>query len=74
MRFSQQQWERAAACKSADELIALAKEEGIALSPEAAEKYLAQLSNPELNLNELDAISGGCLLNACAGDVCSNLC
>lgn len=74
MQFTQEQWEKVTACKSAQELIELAKAEGITLSPEAAEKYLAQFSNPELNVNELDTVAGGCFYNACAGDICANLC
>ena len=46
-------------CKSADELIALAKTGGIALTKEEAEAYLAELADFELNENQLKQVAGG---------------
>ncbi len=47
------------ACKTAEELLALAKAEGIALTREEAEKYLAQVSKRELSVDELEGVAGG---------------
>ena len=47
--------------KNAEELLALAKENGVAMSEEEAQMYYAQL-NPtsgELSDNDLDAVAGG---------------
>ena len=54
--------EKAKLAKSAEELIALAKENGAELTAEEANTYFAQL-NPkmgELNDDELDQVAGGC--------------
>lgn len=69
MKLTKEQLEKASACKTADELIALAKAEGIELKKEDAEKYLAQLSGSKLNLDEIDKVAGGCLANVCGADV-----
>ena len=69
MKFTKEQIVKAAACKSVDELIALAKSEGIELSKEDAEKYFAQLSGNKLNLDEIDAVAGGCTGNVCGANV-----
>ncbi len=61
-------------CKSADELMALAKSEGVTLSREDAEKYFAQLNGAELQVDDMEAVAGGCFTNLCAGDICANLC
>jgi hypothetical protein len=50
---------RAMACKSAGELLALAKENGVEITPEEAEAYLEELSNRELDPAELGKASGG---------------
>lgn len=74
MKFTKEQIAKASKCKSVEELIALAKTEGIELAKEEAEKYFAQLQNRELNLNDVADVAGGCFTNVCAGDVCANLC
>ena len=54
--------EKAKLAKSAEELIALAKENGTQLTAEEANTYFAKL-NPkmgELNDDELDSVAGGC--------------
>ncbi|MBQ9479235.1 MAG: hypothetical protein IJU71_06750, partial [Selenomonadaceae bacterium] len=53
------QIERAAACKSAEELQALAATEGIELTDEEAEAYFAELNDVHVSDDELDAVSGG---------------
>ena len=50
---------KAANCNSADELIALAKANGITLTKEEAEAYLAELDNVELDSKVLDKVAGG---------------
>ena len=61
MNFTQEQLAKAKAAKSAEELIALAKENGMELSEEEAKKFFAEL-NKEGTLadDELDNVSGGC--------------
>ena len=46
-------------CKSADELIALAKTGGIELTKEEAEAYMADLADFELDENQLKQVAGG---------------
>ena len=47
------------ACKSADELIALAKEEGIELTRDEAEAYIDELADFELDAQTLQQAAGG---------------
>ncbi len=47
------------ACSSADELLALAKENGIAITPEEAAACLEEISNRELSPEMLEKVSGG---------------
>ena len=51
--------ERAKQCKTADDLIALAKSAGLEITKEEAESYLAELENIELDNIELDKVAGG---------------
>ncbi len=51
--------EKAAKCKTADELIALAKKSGIEITKAEAEAYLDELQNVELKDGELKHIAGG---------------
>ena len=50
---------KAAKCETADELVALAKKEGIAITKAEAEAYLDELQNIELDINALDKVAGG---------------
>ena len=60
MNFTPEQLTKAKAAKSAEELIALAKENGIEISEEAAAKYFAELNKEgELADEELDNVAGG---------------
>ena len=62
-------------CKTAEELIALAKAEGIEVTKAEAEAYLAELSDAELDDKVLKNVAGGsnscwhCLDN-CGVDNC----
>ncbi len=53
---------KAKLAKSAEELLALAKENGIELTEESANEYFADpdLKNGEISDEELDNVSGGC--------------
>lgn len=61
MNFTNEQLTEAKAAKSAKELLALAKENGIELTEEEAAKYFAEFHKEgELSDDELDNVSGGC--------------
>ena len=49
---------KAAECKSADELIALAKKAGVEVTKAEAEAYLAEVENIELKSELLEKIAG----------------
>ena len=51
--------EQASQCKTAEQLIALAKTEGIEITKTEAEAYLAELDNCELDGAALDKVAGG---------------
>ena len=51
--------EKAMNCKSAEELMALAKSEGIELTKDEAEAYLAELADVELDGKEMKNVAGG---------------
>ena len=50
---------KAAKCETADELVALAKAEGMEITKAEAESYLAELSDYELDSKALDKVAGG---------------
>lgn len=74
--------EKAAACKSVEELLALARENDISITAEEAQAYLDEISSVELDLDSLDHVAGGSgcrecyLINNCPsnfqGDQCEN--
>ena len=70
MKFSNEQLIKAAECKSVEELIALAREEGIEIPEEMAEKFLASLSDAELDLNDLSTVTGGLPPEQCGAYMC----
>ena len=51
--------QKALQCKDATELIALAKADGINLSQEEAEAYLAEMDDLELDNTQLKNVAGG---------------
>ena len=51
--------EKAMKCQTADDLIALAKDNGIDITREEAESYLDELENMELDKETLDKVAGG---------------
>ena len=61
MKFTNEQLTKAKQTKSVEELIALAKENGMELTEEEAAKYFAELyKEGELADEELDNVAGGC--------------
>lgn len=57
--LTKEQISKAMKCKSADELIELAETEGITLTKDEAEAYLAELADFEINEENLKKIAGG---------------
>ena len=50
---------KAMKCKTADELVALAKTEGFDITKDEAEAYLAELADVELDGEQLKSVAGG---------------
>ena len=59
---------KAAKCETAEELIALAKTEGIVITKAEAEAYLAELENRELDSKALDKVAGGGCYSDCKAE------
>ena len=59
---------KAAQCRTADELMALAKAEGVDITKEEAEAYLAELADVELDNNALGKVAGGDCYHYCPPD------
>ena len=63
--------EKAMQCKTAEDLMALAKTEGVAITKAEAEAYLAELADVELDGKTLkDVAGGGCYADNCRDDTC----
>ena len=70
-KLTKEMLEKASMCQTADELIAMAKTEGIDITAEEAEAYLAELSEFELKDVELNRVAGG----FCGNDLeCPSFC
>ena len=59
MTLTEEQIRKAMACKTADELLALAKSWGFEMTREQAEEYLAKMKTMELTEEELAQVAGG---------------
>ena len=60
-KFTPELIEKAKAAKSAEDILAIAKENGIALSEDEAKTYFERLNTSgELSDDELDSVAGGC--------------
>ena len=59
MSAAKEQIRKAMACKTADELLALAKSWGVELTLEQAEEYIAKMKTSELTEEELVQAAGG---------------
>ena len=57
--ITKEMFEKAKGCKTAEELIALAKTGGFEITKEEAEAYLAEMSDMELDENTLKGVAGG---------------
>ena len=66
-KITKEMIDKAAQCKTADELIALAKTEGIELTMAEAEAYLDELQNVELDNAALDKVAGGSCYSELSG-------
>ena len=66
-KLTKEQIEKAMACETAEELMALAKSEGVELTKEEADAYLAELADVELQEGSLKMAAGG----SCDSYVCS---
>ncbi len=69
-KITKEMLEKAAKCKTADELIALAKTEGFELTKNEAVAYLDELQNVELDEKALDKVAGGGCYPDCPKDYC----
>ena len=58
-KITREMLEKAEQCKTADDLVALAKANGITLTKEEADAYLAEMDNMELDEEALDNVAGG---------------
>ena len=59
IELTKEQVAKAMACKTAEELMAMAKAEGIELTKEEAEAYMAELEDFELDGDTLKRVAGG---------------
>ena len=57
--LTKEQIQKAMACESVEELMELAKSEGIELTKEEAEAYLAEMEDVELDSDALKQVAGG---------------
>ena len=58
-KLTKEQLAKALVCKTAEELMALAKTEGFEITKAEAEAYLDELENCELDRKDLDKVAGG---------------
>ena len=70
--LTKEQIAKAMSCETADELMALAKVEGIELTKEEAEAYLAELDDVELDGEALTQVAGGESCYCKGGNGCTN--
>ena len=68
--ITKEQIMKAMQCKTADELIALAKAGGYEITKEEAEAYLAELADVELDDKQLKKVAGGGCYLDCPKDYC----
>ena len=63
--LTKEQIEKAMQCKTAEELMAAAKTEGIELTQDEAEAYMAELADFELDDAALSRAAGGAFYEKC---------
>ena len=61
---------KAAICQTADDLVALARTEGMEITKAEAEAYLAELDNIELDSKTLEKVAGGYNICEHYGEAC----
>ena len=59
IELTKEQVAKAMACKTAEELMAMAKAEGIELTKEEAEAYMTEMDDVELDSDTLKQVAGG---------------
>ena len=57
--LTKEQIAKAMSCETVDELMVLAKSEGVELTKEEAEAYMAELEDVELDSDTLKQVAGG---------------
>ena len=70
--FTKEQIQKAINCETAEELMAAAKTEGVTLTKDEAEAYMAELSDFELDERALAKAAGGAVYEKCS-DHCYTL-
>jgi predicted ribosomally synthesized peptide with nif11-like leader len=63
--LTKEQIQKAMACETAEELMAVAKTEGYELTKDEAEAYLAEMSDFELDSEALTKVAGGGCYTEC---------
>ena len=72
--LTKEQIEKAMQCKTADELMELAKTGGYEITKDEAEAYMAELADVELDGKELKSVAGGGCYADCGGHFCDDMC
>ena len=62
-KLTKEMLEKAMKCQTADELVALAKTEGIEITKDEAEAYMDELADFELTPKSLEKVAGGFHIN-----------
>ena len=65
--LTKEQIQKAMACKTVEELMELAKAEGVELTKEEAEAYMAEMEDVELDSDALKQVAGGLCYSAGMG-------
>ena len=69
--LTKEQIAKAMSCETVEELMELAKAEGIELTKEEAEAYMAEMEDVELDSDALKQVAGGVCYMATCNDDCS---
>ena len=69
--LAQEMIQKALQCNTAEDLIAYAKSEGLDITKDEAEAYMAELADVELDGNELAKIAGGASYKDCSDYECT---
>ena len=68
--LTKEQIAKAMSCETVEELMELAKTEGVELTKEEAEAYLAEMEDVELDEEVLKQVAGGGLYGDCSAKEC----